>query len=175
LLHAEVITIHKVNHGLFISVQSRSGTETLNSRRTPDIQWSGDEIGLSGTGWAQLYHRCDDGLEIVVKLFGEFDWNENCRYEREINKLMNVAHSCIGATFGFVLPIASKELKIARLYTWGGSLKDFLSARALWWTSTANAIAVARIVLGMEFPYSFALIHGDLKPSNGLFDEYDRI
>jgi serine/threonine protein kinase len=68
---------------------------------------------------------------------------------------------------------ASKELKIARLSTRSGSLKDVLSARRLWWTPTA--IAVAGIVLGMKFLHSFGLIHGGLKPNNVLFDEYHRI
>jgi serine/threonine protein kinase len=118
---------------------------------------------------AQLYRRCDDGLEIVVKLFGEFDRDEGC----EIEKWMNLTHPCIAAPFGFVLPTASKELKIVRLYSRSGSLKDVLSARPLWWTPTAKAIA--GIVLGMKFLHSFELIHGGLKPNNALFDEYHRI
>jgi serine/threonine protein kinase len=134
----------------------------------------GDEIGLSGTGSAQLYRRCDDGLEIVVKLFGEFDPDQGCEIEREIEKLMSVMHPCIAAPFGFVLPMASKELKIARLYSRSGSLKDILSARPLWWTPTAKAIAVAGIVLGMKFLHRVGLIHGGLKPSNILFDESHR-
>jgi serine/threonine protein kinase len=40
---------------------------------------------------------------------------------------------------------------------------------------TAKAIAVAGIVLGMKFLHSLRLIHGRLKPSNVLFDEYHRI
>jgi hypothetical protein len=86
----------------------------------------GSETGVSGTGSAQLYRRCDDGLEIVVKLFGQFDRDEDCEIEREIEKLMNLTHRCIAAPFGFVLPTASKELKIARLYSRSSSLKDVL-------------------------------------------------
>jgi serine/threonine protein kinase len=134
----------------------------------------GDAISASGTGSAQLYRRCDDGLEIIVKLFDEFDQDQGCEIEREIEKLMNVMHPCIAAPFGFVHPMASKELKIARLYSRNGSLKDILSARPLWWTPTAKAIAVAGIVLGMKFLYSVGLIHGCLKPSNILFDECHR-
>jgi serine/threonine protein kinase len=88
---------------------------------------------------------------------------------------MNVTHPCIAAPFGFVLPMASKELRIARLYTRSGSLKDVVSARPLWWTPTAKAIAIAGIVLGMKFLHSFGLVHGCLKPSNVLFDESHRI
>jgi hypothetical protein len=29
-----------------------------------------------------LYRRCDDCLEIVVKLFGEFDRDKGCEIER---------------------------------------------------------------------------------------------
>jgi serine/threonine protein kinase len=135
----------------------------------------GDAISASGTGSAQLYRRCDNGLEIVVKLFGKFDPGESCEIEREIEKLMNVTHPCIAAPFGFVLPAASKELRIARPYTRSSSLKDVLLARPLWWTPTAKAIAVAGIVLGMKFLHSFGLIHGGLSPSNVLFDESHRI
>jgi serine/threonine protein kinase len=38
-----------------------------------------------------------------------------------------------------------------------------------------KAIAVAGIVLGMEFLHSLGLIQGGLKPSNVLFDEFHRI
>jgi serine/threonine protein kinase len=61
------------------------------------------------------------------------------------------------------------------LYSRNGSLKDVLSARPLWWTPTAKAITVAGIVLEMKFLHSFGLIHGSLKPSNVLFDEYHLI
>jgi serine/threonine-protein kinase len=110
-----------------------------------------------------------------VKLFCEFDPGQSCEIEREIEKMMNVTHPCIAAPFGFVLPTASKELKIVRLYTRSGSLKDVLSGRPFWWTPTAKAIAVAGIVFGMRFLHSFGLIHGGLKPSNVLFDESHRI
>jgi serine/threonine protein kinase len=122
-----------------------------------------------------LYRRCDDGFEIVVKLFGEFDPGESREIEREIETLMNVTHPCIPTPFGFVLPRASKELRIARSYTRSGSLQDVLLARPLWWAPTAKAIAVAGIVLGMKFLHSFGLIHGSLKPSNVLFDESHRV
>jgi serine/threonine protein kinase len=89
-----------------------------------------------------------------VKLFGEFDPGENCEIEREIEKLMNVTHPCIVAPFGFVLPATSKELRIARLYTRNGSLKDVLSVRPLGWTPTTKAIVVAGIVFGMKFLHS---------------------
>jgi hypothetical protein len=46
----------------------------------------GDEIGVNGTGSAQMYRRCDDGLEIIVKLFGQFERDEDCEIEREIEK-----------------------------------------------------------------------------------------
>jgi serine/threonine protein kinase len=88
---------------------------------------------------------------------------------------MNVMHSYIAAPFAFILPNASKELRIARLYSRSGSLKDALLARPLWWTPTAKAIAVAGIVLGMKFVHSFGLIHGGLKQSNVLFDESHRV
>jgi serine/threonine protein kinase len=106
-----------------------------------------------------------------VKLFGEFDRDEDCEIVKEIEKLMNVTHPCIAAPSGFVFSTASKELRIARLYSWSGSQKDIVSARPLWWTPTAKAIAVAEIMLRMKFLHSFGLIYGNLKPSNILFDE----
>jgi hypothetical protein len=74
-----------------------------------------------------------------VKLFGEFDQEEGC----EIDKLMNLTHPCIAAPFEFVLPMALKELKIARLYGRTSLLKYVLSDRPIWRTPTAKAIAVA--------------------------------
>jgi serine/threonine-protein kinase len=71
--------------------------------------------------------------------------------------------------------MVSKELRIARLYSWRGSQEDVLSVRLLWWTATAKAIAVAGIVFGMKFLHSFGLIHDCLKPGNVLFDESHRI
>jgi serine/threonine protein kinase len=66
-------------------------------------------------------------------------------------------------------------MKIAILYARSDSLKDVLSVCSLWWTPTAKAIAVAEIVLGMKFLHRSGLIHGGLKTSNILFDEYHRI
>jgi hypothetical protein len=37
----------------------------------------GNEISISAAGSAQLYRRFDDGFEIVVKLFGEFDQDKD--------------------------------------------------------------------------------------------------
>jgi serine/threonine protein kinase len=88
---------------------------------------------------------------------------------------MNLTHPCIAALFGFVLPTASKELKIVRLYTRSGSLKDILSGRLLCWTPTGQAIAIARIMLEMKFLHSFGVIHSALEPGNALFDELHRI
>jgi serine/threonine protein kinase len=130
----------------------------------------GNKIGVNHTDSCELYQWRDSCLEIVVKLFGEFDRDEGC----EIEKLMNLTHPCIAAPFGFVLPTASKELTIVRLYGRSGSLKNVLSARPLWWTPTAEAIAIAGIVLGMKFLHSFGLIHGRLTPGKVLFDEYHR-
>jgi hypothetical protein len=100
----------------------------------------GDAISVIWTGSPQLYRRCDDGLEIIVKLFPP---DECCEIERKIEKLMNIVHPCIAAPFGFVLPTPSKELKITRLYIRNDSLKDVLSLRRLWWRPTAKAVAVA--------------------------------
>jgi hypothetical protein len=103
----------------------------------------GDAISVSPIGSAQLYRRCDDGLEIVVKLFGEFDLDENCEIETEIETLMNVMYLRIAVPFGFVLPTAPKRLKIGRLHTQSSSLNDVLSSDRFWWTPTTKTIAVA--------------------------------
>jgi hypothetical protein len=43
----------------------------------------GDEIDVSRIGSCQFYRWCDDGLEIVLKLFGEFDQDRGCEIDRK--------------------------------------------------------------------------------------------
>jgi hypothetical protein len=49
-----------------------------------------------------LHRLCDNGLEIVVNLFGEFDQDEGCEIVREIEKSLSVMHPCIAAPFALV-------------------------------------------------------------------------
>jgi hypothetical protein len=79
---------------------------------------------------------------------------------------MNVTYLCIVAPFEFLFPMASKELRITRLYTWNNSFKDVLSVLPFEWTPTAKVIAIPGIVLGITFLHSFELIHDGLKPGS---------
>jgi hypothetical protein len=89
----------------------------------------GHEIGVSGTGLASLCLQYDDGLQTIVMLFGAFDRKESCEIEKEIEKLMNITHSCIAAHFGIVFARVSKELKIHKWHARSGSLKNVPLAR----------------------------------------------
>jgi hypothetical protein len=44
----------------------------------------GDAIRVSATDSAQLSRRCDDNLEILMKLLGEFDQDEGCAIEKKL-------------------------------------------------------------------------------------------
>jgi hypothetical protein len=54
--------------------------------------------------------------QVRLKLFGGFDRDKDYGIEREIEKLTNLAHLCIAASFGFVLPTASKKMKILKFF-----------------------------------------------------------
>jgi hypothetical protein len=54
----------------------------------------GNEIDVIRTGSCQLYRRCDDDLEIVLKLFGEFDRDKVCEIDREIDEWDASVHRC---------------------------------------------------------------------------------
>jgi hypothetical protein len=60
------------------------------------VEFSGfekaDKIGVSDAGLRQLYRRCDESLEIVVRLFGEFNQEQDCEIETKIDNLMNVIY-----------------------------------------------------------------------------------
>jgi serine/threonine protein kinase len=103
---------------------------------------------------------------------------EDCEIEPELDKLLNLRHPCIAAPIGFVFPdesSESQELKIVRLYVEGISLAEVISTSPVWWTATAKAKAVARIVPGMRFAHSLGLIHGHLNSMNILFDSDHQI
>jgi serine/threonine protein kinase len=126
---------------------------------------------------SELYRRHRDGFEIIVKLILRLDVEESDEnmIQREIEKMMNLRHPCVATPFGFVLSSNWRELKIVRVYDGFDSLEKVLQTSPSWWTATAKSIAIVGIVLGLQFVQSFGIIHGDVQPSNILFDESHRI
>jgi hypothetical protein len=83
----------------------------------------------------------------------------------EIEKVMNLHLACIAFLIGFVLPANSsslQEFKIAGLSVEGGSLAEILLVGPDSWTPKAKVKTIVGIGLGLQFGYSFGLIHGDL-------------
>jgi serine/threonine protein kinase len=133
-------------------------------------------VGVDNGNQCKLYRHLSDGSAIVVTLIDHFDVqngreSENrLQIENEIEKLMNLKHSCVAAPFGFVVSSTWTELKIVRTYFPIGSLEEVLQTSPAWWTMTMKSIAVVGIVLGLRFVHSFGLVCMNLKPSNILFD-----
>jgi hypothetical protein len=125
-----------------------------------------ENVGVS----IRKYHHKDDELLMVVKSFHLSEFIGSRQIENEIENQVNLHHPCIIAPIGFLFQIGSQELMIARLYVEGCLLREVLSVNPMWWTPTMKAKAVAGIVLGLQFAHSFGLFHGNLKPSNILFD-----
>jgi serine/threonine protein kinase len=61
--------------------------------------------------------------------------------------------------------------EIIRLYCWDDSLSEIISVSPKWWTPTAQAKAIVRLVFGLRFAHSLSLLHGHLTVNNVLFNE----
>jgi serine/threonine protein kinase len=55
------------------------------------------------------------------------------------------------------------------------SLKDILANPPEWWTSTAKALVVTGIVMGLMEIHKSGMVHRNLRPSNVLLDEKHRV
>jgi serine/threonine protein kinase len=122
----------------------------------------------------EIYHRVEDEFIVFVKSIGHWESVNESQMANELENLIRLQHPCIAGPIGFVFGIASssrQELKILRLYLESCSLREVLSVRPVWWTSTIKAKVVAGIVLGLQFAHSFGLLHGSLTTNNILFDE----
>jgi hypothetical protein len=127
----------------------------------------------SGTESNGIYDRVEDEFLVVVKSISLRDGLEEIEMEKEIEKIINLRHPCIGGLIGFVVGIKSgilQELKIARLYFEGSSVSEVVSVHPMWWTSTVKAKVVAGIVLSLRFAHSLGLFHGRLSARSILFD-----
>jgi serine/threonine protein kinase len=116
-----------------------------------------------------------------VKVIDRFDVQNDGESEtqleiqNEIEKLMNLKHSCVAPPFGFVISSPWTELRIVRMYFPIGSLEEVLQTSPSWWTMTMKSIAVIGIALALRFVHSFGLVCLYLKPSNILFNDSYRI
>jgi hypothetical protein len=89
-------------------------------------------VGVANQGQCELYRRLSDRFAIVVKLIGYFDVENGSETENQleiqnwIEKLMNLKHTCVAVSFGFVISSTWRELKIVRAYSPIGSLEELL-------------------------------------------------
>jgi serine/threonine protein kinase len=121
------------------------------------------------------------GEEVVVKTFivpETADEEEVQRkFNREVVSASTLIHPCIVGVKGCCLSAETEGPKIITEYVGGGTLKEFLKKdgpEIEWWDDTGKTIAVAGIVHAMKLIQRKGLVHGNLNPSNILFDEYHR-
>jgi hypothetical protein len=117
-----------------------------------------------------LYRRIEDNAVIVVESIFVGDFIEDRLIEKDIEKLINLCHSCIASPIGFVFAVGSRELKVLGIRSESESLGMVLKMSPVWWTPTAKAKAVVGLVLGLRFAHSLGLIHGHLTTNTIVFD-----
>jgi hypothetical protein len=83
----------------------------------------------------EICHRIEDQILVFMKSTPHSENVEESEIEKEIEKLINLRHSCIAAPIDFVFriePGSRRELKIVRLYLEGCSLSEVVSVNPLW-------------------------------------------
>jgi hypothetical protein len=118
------------------------------------------ECDVDGNSSSVIDRRRSDSLEIVMK---------------SIETLLSLRHPCIAVPLGFVLSENGNKMTMVNRYAQSDSLAVVIAQRPPWWTATAKAIAVAGLLIGLNFLHSFGRPQGRLKPTDLLFDDKHRI
>jgi hypothetical protein len=113
-----------------------------------------------------MYEECDKGVLILVKAMNLSGSVENNTVMRRVENFMNLCHPCISGMIGVVLPSPLNGFRIVRMQSGGDSLSEIILRSPEWWTPTAKAKAVARIVMGLRFAHTLGLYHCHLTGNN---------
>jgi serine/threonine protein kinase len=108
---------------------------------------------------------------MIIKTISGLESKESLRIE--IEKRLNLSHPCILGPIGFISGTESTksgELKLVKFSSEGNSLAEVISLNPVWWTATAKAKSIARIVLSLRFLHSLGLFHGHLNSKHIVFD-----
>jgi serine/threonine protein kinase len=131
-------------------------------------------LGAGGYAEVKLYVHKRTGVEVAVKLlkfFSPQDDRASTSFIREVAILRELEHPCVIQLKGVSLSNVKDLPLIAMAYVSGGSLDIALRDKPQWFTPTAKAIIIARIVLEMIYVHAQNVLHRDLKPVNILLDE----
>lgn len=127
---------------------------------------------LSAGQWAQTYRGYDHELkrEAVVKIFTPAalgDPTIRARYQREIQLVNSLAHPSIVPIYGF--GEENERMYIVMPFLPGGSLADRLHRGPI--APDEAALMIQRLAAALDAVHALDIVHGDLKPSNILFDQ----
>ena len=140
------------------------------------IDWSSTKYRISGGFWASVYRgpllNCEYSAMKVLNMFGG-----NCAlpksFYRGIAFQALSKHPCVLPVIGFC-PRDPPTL-VTRLVT-GRSLQGVLNQmvkwhrKPSWWTNTRLACCLYSVATALRDAHEFGVIHGDVKPSDILFD-----
>jgi hypothetical protein len=147
--------------------------QSRNNREVEEEQVSRSVISF-------VQHR-RTGEEVAVKTFavpeGADKEEVQRKFNREVVSASTLIHPCIVGVKGCCLCTETEGPKIITEYVGGVNLKELLKKdgpEIEWWDDTRKTNTIAGIVHAMKLIESKGLIHGNLNPSNILFDEDHR-